>query len=623
MPASVRRLLPLAFVVALAGPAAGQPLPRDADAVERMKKDLYFLAGPECEGRGVGTAGLDKAADHVAAAFKAAGLRPGGKDGSYFQPFTMHGYPRLDGESSLTFAGPAGKSVAAEADSEFGPTGYTYGGRHAAGVVFVGHGVSAPNLKYDDYAGVDVAGKWVVVVRKTPRPTETGDKRFDTASPPNESPYSALVTKLTTAGQKKAAGVLLVSDPSTAGGNDPLIRFDEHKYADPPAKLPVLHLKRAAASKLLSAALGKSLEDLEAENDKEMKPVSAELKGWTAAADVGVDRKDVPVRNVVGVLPGSGPLADETVVIGAHYDHLGNFSAGSALGPAGEGQTHYGADDNASGTTALMELARRFGAMKDRRGRRVVFIAFTGEERGLYGSKFYCEHPLFPLKDTAAMVNLDMVGRMRPGPGDWLGITTKPQLQAWGTGTGDTFPRQVGAVEERYGLRVRSVPAGTGPSDHDSFCRKGVPVLSIFTDFHFDYHRPSDTPDKIDLPVMLTVVGVAEDLAADFAAGVSRPKFQEVKEEQPRPRVAQGVRLGVRPDYAYQGGDGMRIEGVSPGGAAEKAGLKEGDVIAAIDGVPVGTVNGYMAALVGKKTGTAIEVVVLRGGKKETVTVRP
>ncbi|MBX9579949.1 MAG: PDZ domain-containing protein, partial [Gemmataceae bacterium] len=150
-----------------------------------------------------------------------------------------------------------------------------------------------------------------------------------------------------------------------------------------------------------------------------------------------------------------------------------------------------------------------------------------------------------------------------------------------------------------------------------------VPVLFLFTDFHSDYHRPSDTPDKIDRPGMLTVVHLSEDLAADLAATVSRPKYQEVREEQPRPRVAQGVRLGVKPDYTYQGGDGMRVEGVTPGGAADKAGLLDGDVIAAIDGVPVGTVEGYMAALVGKKPGTVIEVVVLRGGKKETVTVKP
>lgn len=618
----VRRLLPLAFVVAVASPVAAQPTPQDAAAVERMRGDLFFLAGPDCEGRGVGTAGLDKAADHVAAAFKAAGLKPAGKDGSYFQPFTMSGFPRLDGDSTLSFAGPDGKTITAAADADFGPTGYSVGGKHAAGVVFVGHGVSAPNLKYDDYAGVDAAGKWVIVVRKTPRPAESGDKRFDTAAPPNESPYSTLTAKLSAAAAKKAAGVILVSDPTTAGDTDPLIRFDQHKYDDPPAKLPVLHLKRAAASKLLKAALGKSLEDLEAANDENLKPASAELKGWTATAAVGVDRKDAPVKNVVGVVPGAGPLADETVVIGAHYDHLGSFAFGSNLREQGEGKVHYGADDNASGTTALLELARRFGAMKDRRGRRLVFIAFTGEERGLHGSKFYVEHPAFPINGTVDMLNLDMVGRMRPGPGDWLGITTKPQLQAWGTGTGDTFPRQVGAVEDRYGLRVRSVPAGTGPSDHDSFCRKGVPVLSLFTDFHGDYHRPSDTPDKVDLAGVLTVVGVTEDLAADLAAGVSRPKFQEVKEES-RPRVAQGVRLGVRPDYAYQGGDGMRIEGVTAGGAADKAGLKEGDVLTAIDGVPVGTVNGYMAALVGKKPGTAIEIVILRAGKKETVTVKP
>lgn len=622
MPLTVRRLLPVAFLLA-AGPAVAQPAPPDAAALDRVRGDLFYLAGPECEGRGVGTAGLNKAADHVAAAFKAAGLKPGAKDGSYFQPFTMNGFPERDGASALAFAGPDGKSVAVTADADFAPTGYSSGGKAAAGVVFVGYGITAPNLKYDDYAGVDVAGKWVVVIRKTPRPDKAGDGRFDTAVPPRaDSPYAALVTKLAVAGQKKAAGVILVSDPTTAGKDDRLIPFDDHKYADPPAKLPVLHLKREAASELLSAALGKTLAEVEAGIDETLKPASAELTGWTATAAVGVSRKDVPVHNVVGVLEGSGPFADETVVIGAHYDHVGYGGYGSAGGAAAVGKIHYGADDNASGTTGLIELARRFGGMKDRRGRRMVFIAFTGEERGLFGSKFYCDNPLFPLDKTAAMLNLDMIGRLRPGPGDWLGLSVKPQLQIWGTGTADTFPRAVESVESRYGLRVKSVPAGTGPSDHDSFYRKGVPVLFLFTDFHADYHRPTDIPDKIDLPGLLTVVDLTEDLAADLAAAVVRPKYREVREE-PRPRMAQGVRLGVRPDYAYAGGDGMRIEGVTAGGLADKAGLKDGDVITAVGGVPVKTVEGYMSALTGKKPGDAFDVELTRGGKKLTVKVKP
>ena len=625
---AITRLAPLVLLL-LAFPATAQPPKPDEAAVERMRKDLFFLAGPECEGRGVGTAGLDRAADHVAAAFKAAGLKPGMPDGSYFQPFTMFAFPELEGPSTLAFAGPDGKKLEMEASIEFKPTGYSSGGKTAGGVVFVGHGITAPNLKYDDYAGIDAKGKWVIVLRRVPRPEITKDGRFDTTVPAGfDSPYMALAGKLDNAVAHHAAGVLFVSDPVTAGDADQLINFDAHKYADPPAKMPVLHLKRAAASKLLEAGLGKSLKDIEAEIDMNLKPQSAELKGWTGTADVGVSRKEIAVKNVVGVLDGAGPLADETVVVGAHYDHLGYGSGPlSAGGGKAQGKVHYGADDNGSGTTGLMELARRFGAMKDRRGRRLVFVAFTGEERGLFGSKYYCDHPVFPLEKTAAMVNLDMIGRMRVGPGDWLGLSQKPRMVVYGTGTGDTFDRTVDAAESRYGLKILKVPGGIGRSDHESFYRKKVPVLFLFTGLHDEYHKPTDTPDRIDFGAMATVVALTEDLVLDEATALARPKFREqsggfedpLNPHPPRP----GVTFGVRPDYAYTGGDGMRIDGVTAGRAAEKAGMKDGDVIVEIAGVPVRSVNGYMAALAGKKPGDKIEVKVLRGGKKVTLTVVP
>lgn len=624
----IPRLLPVAFVLFVAAPLSAQPSPADVASVERMRKDLVFLAGPECEGRGVGTAGLDKAADHVAAAFKQAGLKPAGKDASYFQPFTMNGFPDLDGPSTLAFAG-ADQKLAPEANVDFRPTGYSSGGKVAGKVVFVGHGVVAPNLKYDDYAGIDAAGKWVLVIRRTPRPDVNREGRFDTTVPDGvDSPYAALRLKLDAAVEHKAAGVIFVSDTVTAADTDRLIAFDDHKYADTPTRLPVLHMKRAIASKLLTAALGKSLADLEAANDKDLKPVSAELKGWTATADVGVIRKEVRVKNVVGVLDGSGPLADETVVLGAHYDHLGYGSGPlSAGGQKAQGQLHSGADDNGSGTAGLLELARRFGEMKDRRGRRLVFVAFTGEERGLFGSAYYCNHPLFPLNKTAAMVNLDMIGRLRTGPGDWLGLTTKPRMVVYGTGTGDTFDHTIDAAETRYGLKILKVPGGIGRSDHESFYRKKVPVLFLFTGLHDQYHKPTDTVDTIDFPGMATVVGLTEDLVLDLGTALARPRYREQTggfEDPLNPTPHRpGVRLGVRPDYAYQGSDGMRIEGVTGGGAAEKGGLKDGDVITEIGGVPVRSVNGYMAALVGKKAGDTIEVVVLRGGKKTTLKLVP
>lgn len=614
--------LPVALALLLASPGFAQ----DAGSLDRMKKDLYFLASPECEGRGIETKGIDIAADYIAKELRAAGLKPAGKNGSYFQPFPMFASPVVTEKSTLTFGGPDATTLALAENVDFRPIGYSSGGKVAGGVAFVGYGITTPRLKYDDYAGLDVRGKWVIVLRKNPRPAiDRGKDRFDPTLPDGESSlFAGLRVKLDTAIDHGASGVIFVSDPVSAGDTDPLLAFDTHRYEDMFTRLPVLHMTRSAATKLLKAGLGKTLPELEAEIDKDLKPRSAVLTGWSGFGDIGVERRELATKNVVGYLDGSGPLADETVVIGAHYDHVGYGSGPLSMGgAAAQGRIHFGADDNASGTTAVLELARQFGQMKDRRGRRLVFILFSGEERGLFGSKHYCKEPIFPLNKTVAMVNLDMVGRMRPGPGDWLGITTRPQLQIWGTGSGDTLDRTVDAAELRYGVRVKKVPGGTGPSDHDSFYRKKVPVLFLFTDLHADYHRPSDTADKIDLPGMLTAVNMTADFVTAFSTTPTPPRYIEVPEDPHAGVRVKGIVMRLTPDYSYTGGDGMRVEGVTAGGPAEKGGLKAGDVITDIDGVPVRSVQGYMAALGGKKPGVPLEVTVMREGKKVMLKVTP
>ena len=237
-----------------------------------------------------------------------------------------------------------------------------------------------------------------------------------------------------------------------------------------------------------------------------------------------VKRTEYKVKNVVGVLEGTGPLADETVVIGAHYDHVGYGSFGSLGGKDAKGKIHYGADDNASGTTGLIELARRFGAMKDRQGRRIVFIAFTAEERGLYGSIHYCKEPLFPLDKTAAMINMDMIGRTKPVPADWLGIWgMKDRLVVYGTGTADTFEDSSTTSAASPTSSSARMAAGTGPSDHDSFYRKKVPVLFLYTGTHGEYHRPTDVPEKINVEGMKKVADLVQALAENLATVETRP----------------------------------------------------------------------------------------------------
>lgn len=620
--------------------AASPSLPAAEPALEQIKKDLFYLAGEECQGRGLETEGIQKAGEYVAAAFREAGLKPVGRDGSYFQPFTVYGQPRLGTPNTLVLTGPNDRKLDLKYGEDFTPTGASASGQGKAGLVFAGYGITAEKLGYDDYAGADVKGKFVVVLRRTPRADDHKDP-FD--SDP-DSTHAALVTKVENAAKHGAAGVIFVNDATYGKDGDTLMPL---RGGEPPAGFPVLHMKRDALGKLL-ATRERKLADLEAAIDKDLKPRTVALTSWTAAAEVTVNRQAIPCRNVVAVAEGSGPLADETVVIGAHYDHLGKGEPGSALGKAGQGQVHYGADDNASGTSGLLELARRFGANKSRVGRRVVFVAFSGEERGLYGSKHYCQDPPFPLAKTVLMLNMDMIGRVVEVDDDAglvrLGaaagaaasstvpgaVVKRDRVVVYGTGTADGLNEVVTEANRKFDFKLLRVPGGSGPSDHESFYVKRIPVLFLFTGTHRDYHRPTDTPEKVNLPGLKKVADLAEVLTSHYASTTERPRYRATKggwtdptDDRPRVSRPQGPKLGIMPgNYEAETG-GVLVEDVVPGGASEKAGLKAKDVIVEIAGKPVRNINDYMTAMAGQKPGVAIDVIVVRADKKLTVKVTP
>jgi hypothetical protein len=617
------RVLALAAVVAaLVGARAAAE-----DAVEaRMRKDITFLASDECEGRGVTTKGIQLAAEFIAAEFKKAGLKPGGPDGSYFQPFSISGRGNLEPPTLLRLRGPQGQEVELKLNEHFQPLGLSGSGKVTAPLVFLGYGATAtnPHAPYDDYKGVDVAGKIVVLVRRTPRYTNE-DQPFDGSADLRDH-HAALVTKMVLADQHKAAGVVFVSDRANAGPSDALLRFRDMSRDGSGAVIPAVHVKRSVIDSLLRSARGTTLAEVEQDIDRDLKPRSAPLEGWTATMEVNVRRQLTPARNVVGVLEGKGPLADQTVVIGAHYDHLGYGGQGSLARDKTKKEIHHGADDNASGTTALIELARRFGAQDNRRGRRLVFIAFSGEELGLLGSAHYCNKPLFPLADTVAMVNMDMVGRVRPDK-----ETQKDKLIVYGTGTGKGFDALVDALNAKANFKLQKVPgtmeAGdNSSSDHASFYNKKVPVIFFFTGVHPDYHRPSDTADKINVAGMRRVTDLMEQLVERLRDQPERPSFVQVVVPRGGPRGGAGgaPRLGVMPAYGEDDTkEGMLIEGVTPGGPAAQAGLKDGDRIVEIGGKPVKNLGAYMVMMRTQKRGQPVEVGVLRDGKKITVKVTP
>ncbi len=580
-------------------------------AVARLRKDLTYLASDECEGRGPGTAGIDKAADYIAAAFQAAGLRGAADGGSYFQPFTVRGDPELGKDVGVTVNGPGGESSSLKLRQDFQPMGLSGNGTAEGPVVFVGYGISSEKPAYDDYHGVDVAGKVVLMIRRAPR---YGNDKQPFADDQTVQHLAALTTKLGNTEKHKAAAVILVNDHEEKG--DALMPFGYSAFGSP-VGIPAVHVKRAVADQMLRASLGKSLAEVEKAIDEKLEPLSAPLKGWSAKMTVSVERKSIPVKNVVGVLEGAGPLANETVVIGAHYDHLGYGGRGSLA--ARTRAIHHGADDNASGTSTVIELARHFGSIANRQGRRLVFIAFSGEELGLLGSKHYVEHPLFPLENTVAMVNLDMVGRLAEDP-----ESHKGKLEVGGTGTAKQFDALIDRLNGKYDFALKKNKSGVGPSDHTSFYLKGVPVYFFFTGLHKEYHKPADTADLINFAGMAKIRAMVEELVQDLATASPRPEYVKgVGNLFSGPVRGNIPRLGFMPGNYDDDADGVLIASVTQGGPAAKGGLKDGDRIVAIAGKPVKNMTGYMAVLGAQRRGQPVEVTVLRKGERLTLTVTP
>ena len=615
MPAPLHRRVAVALFAALSitpvAAAADYVSPSEA----RMRSDVAYLADDAREGRGPGTKGIDAAADYIATVFKESGLKPApGADG-YFQKFTIRGDVTVGKPTELALRAPEGVTIDLELGKSFSPL--SLGGSaklEDLPIVFVGYGITAKDegskLDYDDYAGIDVKDKAVLLVRREPQ-QEKADSPFSGTQP---SIYAGFRHKAANASQHEAKAVLFVNDLGGAkDGKDELLQISSAGGSG--SGIPFVMITRAVADKLLAAAKAESLEDFEKAVDADLKPRSKPLEGCVVRGEVTLERSQVAVKNVIGVLEGSGPLADETIVVGGHYDHLGFGGSGSLA--FGDRTIHNGADDNASGTAMVMEMARRLARRTEPLPRRVVFMAFTGEERGLLGSQHYVEHPLYPLKDTVAMLNFDMVGR----------LNDKGDLTIFGARTSPGFEKLITALAESQGIKPGIIPGTQAEffaSDHASFYTKDIPVLFAFTGTHGDYHRPTDDVERINFNGMTRVANLGELLLLDLAERPERPTFTKLAGGRLPVASRTGgparAYLGSRPAY---GADvkGVKLEGVSEGSPAEKAGLKGGDVIVKFDGKDVTDVEGFMELLSAKKPGDKIEVVVQREGKDVSIPV--
>jgi hypothetical protein len=655
------------FVAAVAGMAlliGLLPAHADNAAVEsRLLNDVKYLASDELEGRGIGTEGLNKAAAFVRKQFAAAGLDVSRVDGGAFQSFEMVTGSELGSPNTLELAGPEGKRIELNIDADFQTCSFGGSGAFEAPLVFLGYGIDDADKNYNDFENVDVEGKVVMIMRRVP---QQSNPHGPFSGPHGSvSRHGDLRYKVSNAFGKGAAAILFVNDPHSsrnnaekrgeqiakleqrvveaalafdaaerdgaenmpaarkklgdsieqlksarraaeAADNDALMAFGYAGHGEG-RTIPVLHIRQEAANEVLKAGLGKTLEQLEAEVDAELKPQSAEIKGWTARGETSVKQIKAEVKNVIGVLEGSGPLADETIVVGAHYDHVGMGGEGS-LAP-GSMEVHNGADDNASGTAALIELARRLAARQEKLPRRIVFIAFTAEEVGLVGSARYVKEPTIPLEKTIAMFNMDMVGRM-----------VDDKLTVFGTGTAEHFRDLVERHGKEHGLELTLKPEGFGPSDHSSFYAKKIPVLHLFTGSHRDYHRPTDTWEKINAAGMARVVDLLEQITLETAKSSQRPEYREVESRATLQRGGNRPYFGSIPDFGGEA-QGYAISGTAPGSPAAKGGLKAGDVIVRFGGNRIGALDDFDLALRKFSAGDEVKVVVLREGKEQTLTV--
>ena len=627
-------------------------------AEDRLKNDLKYLADDELEGRGVGTDGLNLAADFIKKQFRQAGLDVTALDGDAFQKFTMVTGTKLLENNSLTFVGPEDKTIELKLEEDFNVCSFGGSGKISGEIVFGGYAINAKEAAYKDFGDVDVKGKIVIVMRRTP---QQNNHKSPFASGHGISRHASIRSKVSVCSTAGAAAILFVNDPHSVdsdtekainSANNAVVKVaremakikpTDKAFADTRSKLnaalervngahgdahtggfdtlmnfgyagngkdgaiPIVHVSQAKCDELLKIALDKSLADLEAEIDSDLKPRTHVLKGWKVAGETSLKRIRTEVKNVIGVLEGEGPLADETIVVGAHYDHVGMGGDGS-LAP-GVIDVHNGADDNGSGTVALIEIARQLSARKEALPRRIVFIAFTAEEKGLIGSAKYVEKPLFPLDKTIAMFNMDMVGRLR-----------EDKLTVFGVGTSPTFKDDVTRLGEDAEFKLSLKPEGFGPSDQSSFYAKKIPVLHFFTNTHSDYHRPGDDWQKINFKGIQRIADLFRDVVVFTAETQKRPEYLEVAAKADIQRQGSRPYFGSIPDFSEEG-EGYAISGVSPKSPAAIGGLKGGDRIVKFGESKVSNLSDFDLALRNFSAGDEVDVTVLRDGQRVKLKV--
>lgn len=573
-------------------------------AKEFLKRHVSYLASDELEGRKSGSKGNNKAAQYIADEFAKIGLLPLGDNNTYFQNFEVVSELQLGKKNTFEFV-LGKKKTSYTVRKEFQPLGFSLDTTVSGKLVFVGYGISAQDLQYDDYASIDVKNKIVVALRGTP----------DGDNPHSQfGKFSALRYKAMQARQSGAIGLIIVS-PTSEDSTDKLIRLKYDNSFSNSGIAAVNVTRKVVNSWFPEKRL--NVDSLQASINRNKQPNSFALEKSSISLSTEVIEIRKPTQNVIGILKVPHPkdtpyaISDEHLIVGAHFDHLGYDGDGSGSLKPFSNEIHNGADDNASGTSAMIEIARNLAVKKETLKRHIVFMGFSGEEMGLLGSSHYTKSPLLPLEQAITMINLDMVGRLKEN-----------KLTVQGTGTSMNWETMLQSLNTDSTFHFAFVKDGFGPSDHASFYSKNIPVLFFFTGVHEDYHKPSDDFDKLNYDGMENIVTFVSTIATVIDTTSAKPEFQKTEMQMASAGSGRGFRatLGTVPDYS-EGVVGFKISDVRESSPAAKAGMKGGDIIVKLGKYDIKSIYDYMYALEGFKPGEEAEVIFQRGIEKITAKV--
>lgn len=557
-----------------------------------LEDHITYLASGELKGRLPGTKGDSMSASYIRDNLKGWGLQP--LSGNGIQEFEIVKTVKAGDSNRLLI-----NNKLVDKD-KFMPMSFSEDTTVSGEIVFAGYGfsITSDTLRWNDYKNLDVSNKWVMLLRADPEIDDQASKFAQVSNDRNK----AMLAK-----DMGAAGVLLVS-----GYNfDPEDKFEKMSGGEYSTGIPVFRIKREVADMILSHKKT-TIREAEKKLNSTYSPLSFEIP-LKVEGHSDIYEEKVTTGNVAMVLQGNDPvLKEEYIIIGGHFDHLGMGGQGTSSRAPDTTAVHYGADDNASGIAAMLEIAEKF-AGEESNARSIIFAGFAAEEMGLLGSKYFADNMTIEKERINAMINLDMIGRLKDNN----------TLQVSGTGTAESLEEIIKSHNDTSVLMLTLSEEGYGPSDHSSFYGKDIPVLFFSTGAHLDYHTPFDTPGKINYEGLLRVTDFIYDISSELANQDSMLVFTEAgpKTRMNRGMRRKGVTLGIMPDFAGNVKNGLRADFVIPGRPAENGGMKKGDIITAINGKEINNIEDYMYRLSKLEHGQTIQVEILRGEDKELLII--